>query len=42
MEQRGFDIEMLNAVCNAVDIPVVASGGCGKLSHFVEVFQKHQ
>jgi len=36
----GFDIEMLNAVCNAVDIPVVASGGCGKLSHFVEVFQK--
>lgn len=37
--KEGFDIDMLNAVCNAVNIPVVASGGCGKLSHFIEVFQ---
>lgn len=38
--KEGFDIDMLNAVCDAVNIPVVASGGCGKLSHFIEVFQK--
>ena len=36
----GFDIEMLNAVCENVRIPVIASGGCGKLEHFSEVFEK--
>lgn len=36
----GFDIDMLNAVCSAVNIPVIASGGCGKLEHFTEVFEK--
>lgn len=36
----GFDIEMLNAVCNAVRIPVIASGGAGKLSDFADAFQK--
>ncbi|MDR0223154.1 MAG: imidazole glycerol phosphate synthase subunit HisF [Oscillospiraceae bacterium] len=36
----GFDIEMLDAVCAAVNIPVIASGGCGKLEHFGEVFEK--
>jgi cyclase len=36
----GYDIEMTKAVCNAVNIPVVASGGAGTLSHFVEVFEK--
>lgn len=36
--KRGFDIELLNAVTNAVSIPVIASGGCGKLEHFSEVF----
>lgn len=34
----GFDLEMLNAVCREVDIPVIASGGCGRLEHFSEVF----
>jgi cyclase len=38
--KNGFDIDMLNAVCSAVNIPVIASGGCGSLSHFTEVFQK--
>ncbi|MCL1903227.1 MAG: imidazole glycerol phosphate synthase subunit HisF [Oscillospiraceae bacterium] len=38
--QDGYDIDMLNAVCNAVNIPVIASGGCGKLEHFAEVFEK--
>ena len=36
----GFDIELLDAVCTAVDVPVIASGGAGKKSHFVELFQK--
>lgn len=36
--KEGFDLAMLNAVCNAVDIPVIASGGCGKLADFTEVF----
>ncbi len=38
--KAGFDIEMLNAICEAVTIPVIASGGCGKLEHFSEVFEK--
>ena len=38
--KQGFDIDMLNAVCNVVNIPVIASGGCGQLSHFNEVFEK--
>ncbi len=36
----GFDLNMLNAVCSVVKIPVIASGGCGKLEHFTEVFEK--
>lgn len=36
----GFDIEMLNFVCDRVNIPVIASGGCGALNHFSEVFEK--
>jgi cyclase len=36
----GFDLDMLNAVCDVVKIPVIASGGCGKLEHFAEVFEK--
>lgn len=38
--KQGFDIDMLNAVCGVVNIPVIASGGCGQLSHFTEMFQK--
>jgi cyclase len=38
--KQGFDIDMLNAVCSVVNIPVIASGGCGQLSHFTEMFQK--
>ncbi len=35
----GFDIEMLEAVCNVVDVPVIASGGAGKISDFTELFK---
>ena len=38
--KAGFDIDMLNAVCSAVNIPVIASGGCGKINDFAEVFEK--
>ncbi len=36
----GFDIELLDKVCNAVDVPVIASGGAGRIEHFTELFQK--
>ena len=38
--KAGFDLEMLNFVCSRVKIPVIASGGCGKLTDFSEVFEK--
>ncbi len=38
--KEGFDIDMLKAVCDNVTIPVIASGGAGKLEHFPEVFEK--
>lgn len=34
----GFDIEMLDKVCNAVSVPVIASGGAGKISDFITLF----
>ena len=36
--KNGFDIEMLEAVCNVVDVPVIASGGAGCIEHFTELF----
>lgn len=38
--KRGFDLELLQAVCSVVNIPVIASGGCGKLEHFSQVFEE--
>ena len=35
----GFDLEMLEAVCNAVSVPVIASGGAGKVEDFTRLFQ---
>ena len=35
----GFDLEMLQAVCDAVNVPVIASGGAGSMAHFVELFK---
>ena len=34
----GFDLEMLEAVCNAVSVPVIASGGAGKIDDFITLF----
>ena len=38
--KEGFDLELLRAVCGAVSIPVIASGGCGKTEHFSQVFEE--
>lgn len=35
----GFDIEMLSAVCDAVNVPVIASGGAGCTEDFVRLFE---
>ena len=38
--KAGYDIDMINAVCDVVDIPVIASGGCGSIQDIVDVFKK--
>ena len=38
--KKGFDIEMLKAVCNAVNVPVIASGGAGCAEDFVILFNE--
>ena len=38
--KKGFDLEMLEAVSNAVDVPVIASGGAGCMEDFVTLFQQ--
>ena len=37
--KKGFDLEMLEAVCDAVDVPVIASGGAGSAEDFVKLFK---
>ena len=37
--KNGFDLELLHAVCEAVRLPVVASGGAGKAEDFVKLFK---
>lgn len=36
--KKGFDLEMLDAVCKVVSVPVIASGGAGKKQDFVKLF----
>lgn len=38
--QSGYDIDMLQAVCAATSIPVIASGGCGSIDDIIDVFKK--
>ena len=38
--KEGFDLELTRAVCDVVTIPVIASGGCGRLEHFSQVFEE--
>lgn len=37
--KRGFDLEMLNAVCEEVNVPVIASGGAGCINDFTTLFK---
>ena len=37
--KKGFDIEMLEAVCRAVNVPVIASGGAGCADDFTKLFK---
>ena len=38
--KSGFDLPLTKAVTDVVGIPVIASGGCGSLAHFSEVFEQ--
>ena len=37
--KEGFDLEMLAAVCEAVSVPVIASGGAGRTEDFITLFK---
>ncbi len=37
--KKGFDLEMLKAVCEVVDVPVIASGGAGRIEDFIDLFE---
>lgn len=37
--KNGFDIELLEKVCNTVSVPVIASGGAGKIEDFITLFK---
>lgn len=38
--KKGFDIEMLKSVCDAVNVPVIASGGAGCIDDFTRLFKE--
>lgn len=38
--KNGYDVEFTDTICKNVKIPVIASGGCGKLEDFKEIFEK--
>ena len=38
--KNGFDVKLLEEISSSINIPVIASGGAGKMEHFLEVFQK--
>ena len=38
--EDGYEINLTKIICDAVNIPVIASGGCGGPEHILEVFQK--
>ena len=37
--KQGFDLEMLERVCEVVQVPVIASGGAGKIEDFITLFR---
>ena len=37
--RMGYDLELIRAIVSVVDVPVIASGGAGRLEHFYEAYQ---
>ncbi|MBU3136701.1 imidazole glycerol phosphate synthase cyclase subunit [Clostridium gasigenes] len=37
--KKGFNLELTKTVSNAINVPVIASGECGNLEHFYDVFK---
>lgn len=37
--KNGFDLELLDKICNAVSVPIIASGGAGKEEDFITLFK---
>jgi cyclase len=38
--ENGYDLELINAICDIINIPVIASGGCGSKKDILEVFKE--
>ena len=38
--KKGYDINLTRTICSSVNIPVIASGGVGKLEHFFDGFKE--
>ena len=38
--KKGFDLELCRAIKQAVNVPIIASGGCGQVEHFAQVFEE--
>lgn len=38
--ENGYDIELTRSICKASTVPVIASGGCGRARHMLDVFEK--
>ena len=38
--KKGFDLELLQKICDSVSVPVIASGGAGFIEHFTQLFRK--
>ncbi|MBR5773917.1 MAG: imidazole glycerol phosphate synthase subunit HisF [Clostridia bacterium] len=39
-QKNGYDLDLTSAISRTVDVPVIASGGAGKLEHFYDAFTK--
>ena len=42
VHENGYDLELINSICDRINIPVIASGGCGSKKDILEVFKKTQ
>lgn len=38
--KQGYDLELLRRISEAVNVPIIASGGAGDLTHFIQCFQE--